>query len=573
MIFRAVGLVTLLGTLALIVLWWTAADESRAESRRRLASVTLPDLIPTSALHLHGDIKTLGFKADDEMIVDATGKSHASLSCDALCAALLASPDVTSVTIAAVNHLDGAPIGNPRRFRLRPRAECPVKPAAVIDGDDRLRAALVAIDQGSSIGESPADPRNRSALSSGPSLQTAWNLRLASRDCIVVDRILPHPDFTIVKGYENKFGPPTDAVTWNWTLRPLNVGIWRIQILDGQDRPVFRKSHAVTSMLAKPLFPSLVGFKDYATPVFGWARYEVSNDPPRTEFNTDLLLLQHTDLGNAIRAMLAPADTMDQVRKQIEAAVNDKSVDARDPAFALIDVWMRSLSAKRDPADLRLLTALIADPRVTQFQGMWKAVDALGADAAQLRRPILQRIARDSDKGEIVKPLAAQLPRLPNPPAVMFPEESALLNDPQKRLHAKGLIIAQAARGETTVALLLKIMRQHAERSSAARRGAPLASIPYEIEPVDAVQVALCRIGPAARAAVPELRGMTREGLFPASVLDDRNWKIMLARVGTPIEEIEKLHGLQMTQQAYEVSLRQRLANFNVNRDCAESSG
>jgi hypothetical protein len=384
---------------------------------------------------------------------------------------------------------------------------------------------------------------------------------------------LPHPDFTIVKSYENKFGPPVPAEKWNWTLMPLNVGIWRIQILDALDRPVFRKSHAVTLMLTKPLLPSIVGTKDYATPVFGWARDEVSNDPPRTQFDADLLLLQHTDLGDAIRAILASTDTMGKVREQVQAAVNDKSVDAHDPAFALVDVWMRSLSAKQGPADLRLLTALIADSRVTQFQGMWKAVDALGADAAQLRLPILQRIARDSDKGEIVRPLAAQLPRLPNPPVAMLPEESALLNDPQKRLHAKGLIIAQATRGEAAVALLLKIMRQHAERSSVARRGTPLASTPYEIEPIDAVQVALCRIGPAARAAVPELRRMSREGLFPTSFLADRNWKVMLARIGTPIEEIEKPQGLQTTQQEYEASLRHRLSHFNVNRDCAESWG
>lgn len=475
--------------------------------------------------------------------------------------------------MGAVNHFDGAPIGNPRRFRLRPRGECGVEPAAVMQGSDRLRAALVAIDQGSPIGEAPADPRNQSPLARGQSLQTAWSLRLASRDCIVVDRILPHPDFTIIKSYENRFGPPVEAKAWSWSLAPLNVGIARLQILDRHGQAVFRKTHAETMMLTKPLLPSIVGTKDYATPVFGWARDNFSNDPAGTEFDADMLLLRHTDLSNAIRAMLGPADTMDKVRLQLEAALNDNSLNARDPAFALVDVWMRSLSSHRIPADLRLLTQLIEDKRVTQFRGMWNAVDALGGDAAQLRLPILRRIARNSENGDVVAPLAAQLPRLPDPPAQMLPEEAALLNDPEKRLHAKGLIIAQAERGESAVPVLLKIMRQHAERSNLARRGAPLASIAYEIQPIDAAQVALCRIGAAAGAAVPDLKRMMNEGLFPANVLNDQNWKVMLARIGMPIDQIEKPHGLQMSQQAYEAWLRQRLSNFRISSDCRESWG
>jgi hypothetical protein len=311
----------------------------------------------------------------------------------------------------------------------------------------------------------------------------------------------------------------------------------------------------------------------------GWSREELANfQPGEWDWQKDdALLLEHTNLARGIE-LSALVGGKDAIAVNLRAAINDVTRPADDPAFGLADSWIRSLSrASLSDGDVELLIDLIEDDRVTTFQGMWHASRVLGPRVIELEGPIRKRIARDFERPEVVNPLSAQLISVTDQASSDLLAEGpgqadlAILQDPEKRLHARGLILRQSAYGVRSVPLLVKIMREHMERTRDARARSPGATIPSEIGPIDAAMVALCRLGPAAKSAVPDILGL-RESWLKQSFSQDLQWQFTLARIGVPLSSIRKPEGLtQMSQEGYEASLRRRLARFDVERDCKGS--
>lgn len=553
----------------LAILWWTAADISREASRRRYDESFLVDIIPKDPITLSGSVMIIGFVQDTEPVDDQDrderGKIRESRhGCNALCAALLATPGVTSVTVAGLEDDLEAPILKRKsRFRLVPRDQCQ-KPSVIPQAPDSMRSFRnrTAFGDRAMVVESMEQEIVNFRL-----LETQWRIRLSSTDCIVADRVDTVADFTILHTKPVKFGPRWQGWDWKWTREPLNVLTERLEILgrDGQTR--FRRSFTSTKMLVKPLLPSILGEQGsgFPLPVFGWARTTLRNFKAGEEFDFNLMLRTHTNAAEGLRIYTTTSNIAGQLRR----AIDDPSLPDADPIFALSETWMRSLTPEViKEEDQKLLIALIKDRRVKNFFGIWNATKALRDGSAILRRPILARIEADYSDAEIVKPLAAPLARLPKGDENDHADELYILNSPELRLYAGGLIIHQSEYGRAAVPLLLKIIREHATRWVAARQGQSNRMIADEIGPIDAAQVALCRIGPDAKEAVAELQQMTAQGLLSRNILDDRSWNFMLARLGAEINDIEKPRGLNISQERYSRNLRERLAAYDARRDC-----
>ncbi len=569
----------LIACAAILLHWWTLTDASREESRYRLAHSVAPDVIPSAPIALYGDIKVIGITGDSEPVDptdrDETGSVRAyRVGCDALCAALLAMPGVRSVTVVSVGVFKEAPLPDAGTlFRLVPRAECtgptvvPQNPDAFPDPADAAAAARL---EERAWGHRPDSARlQKAALLRRESLATEWRLRLSTRDCIVTELPIRYPDFTIAKYSYRRFNPVKFSNKWHWKIDPIEVTVARLEVADAAGRLRLRKTHASNLMIARPLHPFIVDV-NVILPIFGWARERLTFGAPLGDFDGRALLLKYTTL----KPTKITGQSIPLVKARLIELVGNRSAPASDPAFGLVDGWMQSLGlATVQDDDRKLLVDLIKDKRVTQFQSIDDAIVHFGGDLTVLHAPILRRIAADGANREVVQPLAAQLSRLPDRSPAIIALEDAILKDPKKRRYADGLIVQQADRGAAAVPLLVRIIREHAERSQIAREQAINNHPDQEIEPIAAARIALCRIGPAAIGAVDALREMMANDLLPERTLDDLNWKVMLARIGTPLHEITKPSSRrQITEAKFQERLGKNMVDFDVRRGCDVSS-
>ena len=559
-----------------IMLWIYAGSESRQTTEDRFKAALVEQVIPEQQIQLHGNIFLRGFRTDrapDESVEQERGNIRVfRFECDAKCAALLALPEVESVTIVG-----SGPTPRVTRFRLVNDDVCS-RPSIVPQAPDALRSLLPTRAEPDRP-ELDHHEKMQAGIVSARIIETSWRIRLSAGECILADQQIAEPDFTIEVRTERQPDGYLDPEDWKWTFDQRPLTDHQFEIRDGRGTVVLRRQFVIVPILARPIHPGFVASCGDLCAYLGWARTNLANyeSDERDRQNDAALLLEHTNLARGIELSILRVDA-GSIAASLRAALNDANRPFDDPAFGLVDSWMRSLNqASLTEADVELLVDLIGDDRVINFLGMWHVSRVLGPRVAELENPIRQRIARDFGRPEVVKPLSAQLDSVA---AQASPEVLAegpskadleILNDPEKRLHARGLIERQSAYGAGSVPLLMKIIREHMERTQDAREQSPEARISAEIGPIDAAMVALCRLGPEAKSAVPEilaLRGSWLNRYFTS----ERRWQLSLARIGVPLSSITKPEGLtRMTQEDYEEGLRRKLANFVANRDCKGS--
>ena len=562
--------------LAATISWLFAGTESRQATEDRFRAALVEQVFPKQQIQLHGNIVLKGFRIDGAS-VESFEQERGQIRqfrfvCDAVCAALLALPEVESVTIVGEGH-------KPRvtRFRLVDSAECS-RPSIIPKDPDALRSLLPR-----HVEHAGAKLNHREKMQAGivsaRKLDTLWRIRLSAGECIVADQQIAKPDFTIETRTETSPDGYLDPENWKWTFDQRPLTDHQLEIRNDVRSVILRRQFVAVPILARPIHPGFVASCGVLCGHLGWVRTTLANyEPDEWDWQKDnVLLLNHTNLARGMELSMLAVEA-GSIAASLRAALDDPSRPVADPAFGLADSWMRSLNqASVTDADVELLIDLIEDGRVTAFQGMWHASEVLGSRVTELENPIRQRIARDSKRPEVVKPLAAQLHRVTDQasPDVLAngPSEADLtiLKDPNKRMYARGLIERQAAFGARSVPILVKIMREHMERTRDARRDAPGVSIPAEIGPIDAAMVALCRLGPEANTAVPYVLAL-RGSWLNQHFTQDRQWQFTLARIGVPLDRIIKPEGLtRMTQKDYEASMRRKLARFDVDRDCRGS--
>lgn len=562
--------------IAVMIFWIFAGSESRQVTEDRFSAALVEQVFPEQQISMHGNIVLEGFRIDstpDESVEQERGNIKVfRFECDAKCAALLALPEVESVTIVG-----SGPTPRVTRFRLVDKAECS-RPSIVPQDPDALRSLLPRRAEPDRP-ELDHQEKMQAGIVSARSIETSWRMRLSAGECILADQQIVEPDFTIETRTETQPDGYLDPEDWKWTFDQRPLTDHQFEIRDGRGAVILRRQFVTVPILARPIHPGFVAPCGDLCAYLGWARTKLANYEPdeRDRQNDAALLLEHTNLARGIELSILAKESA-SIAASLRAALNDASRPADDPAFGLSDSWIRSLNQESlTEADVELLIDLIGDDRVTNFLGMWHASRVLGPRVTELENPIRQRITRDFERPEIVKPLAAQLLSVTDQasPEVLAqgPSEADLdiLNDPEKRLNARGLIVRQSAYGARSVPILVRIMREHMERTRDLRAQSPGARIPAEISPIDAAMVALCRLGPEAESAVPEILALHNSWLN-RHFTQDKQWQFSLARIGVPLARIVKPKGLTgMTQEEYEESLRRKLARFDVNRDCKGS--
>jgi len=536
--------------------FWLVPQSSIVTSKARLAQSVKPELIPSQPIGLSGNILLSDFsmtlaKQQPNTKFDREELAQRPYICNALCAALLATPGVTSVTVNSNNRAEegNTPLTpHARTFRVVPKSQCP-RPSVRPTTPDEL-----GLVRGGSSRE-----RIRQAVARP--LQAEWDVRLSTTDCIVAEPPRTEYDFIIRKHSYHAFEKESPGRP-HWSLRPLAVWVDRLDVTDGAGRMLLSKTSAWTRSLVAPLLIAPEGgLENFA---FQWGRKRLSNGNSRySSWNANQLLADHTTL----RTEVDFAKVMQASRDRLAHALADPSLPSSDPAFQLAGPWFHSLAGQEVTADDRALAArAIRDPRVT-VGGIWDAIKAMGDDAVELRQPMIERIA-------------ATDPSAPNPPrdigralsslppgifANLIETERAILADPTRRVLAPGLISRQADRGAAAVPMLLGILDYHL-REIAREKAQRNSGASDNMVPVDRVRMAFCLLGPEAASALPAIERLTAEGLVDSRIADGGDWHLMLARIGKPVGEIAKPKNRSGTAAQFHRNLQDRLDRFRPDR-------
>jgi hypothetical protein len=466
-----------------------------------------------------------------------------SRSCGPLCAALLFTPGVLSVTVNDVNEPADEDEVSSRAvtFRRVPRATCE---ASLIPGNDGYTGWPDTLE----------------------SVRQRWALRLSTSDCIVGEPPAASPELRIVASRIRSPLRRSGESESRYTVGGRPVSVERLEIFAPGGDLLLRRTEARASVAVRPLLILPEG--DMSTFAFGVATKPIG--PRHSDgLRAAAVLLEHTTLSLDGDTGELPSE----IRSRLRAVVADASVPKEDAAFRLVRPFFDAMSRSGvEPSDVALVRGLIADPRVGDFGGIHQAIAALGPNGGVLRDAIVARI-RSADPGTS-SGVALLGSALASMPAGIFAEasadESALLRDVERRGMARGLIVRQADRGGAAASPLADMIAEHLSLAKAAREDrSRRTGFRDNMDVVHAARDGLCRIGRAGSSVLAFLDALDEQGLVPPMLRDDRAWQFMLARLGKPIETIGKPDNLSGDQPAFHARLRARLAGYRGVRDCS----
>ena len=529
-------------------LFWSLPISGNAATRAWYLAEGADDVLPTAPIVLRGDVRldarTLLAERDrPTRHDDGPPPDYAKERCSALCAALLFTEGVTSVT-TQYQSTDARGVQPVSRravtFRLVPRDRCAKSIEPSFKHDSFGSGTLQALKDG-------------------------WMLRLSTTDCIVAGPPVAEADVVVVA---SRFVTPLPATlrSRRWTIGPRPVSVERLELFNRAGRVLLRHTVARARRLVQPLLIAPEGSPenfhfDLASKPVG-RRYE--------QFDAVSLLAAHTSLD--VRA--EDDDLADRARRRLTELLDDPAALAADPGFALVERFLKAMAEEgAPPDDVALLVRLIGDDRVTRFDGVWNVVKPLGPRLERLRGPIVARLRRaDPAREASLHALGDVLDALPAGAfATLRREEAELIADANRHRFAGAIIGRQADRGAAAVPLVTRILDVQVRRLAALMADGPahanLAAKESARAGIAGVRVALCRLGPDASGALPAIEALERERLF-GRFSDDRDWQLTLARLGRPVEAIPKPPNLSGTEATFHAHLRRRLANFDPAREC-----
>lgn len=572
-----------------ILVMWQIPQAAIADAEQSFDAATMDkNIIPADRVTLSGDIKLSVPRLDDELLnaeeIERLREEHkAALNsevetrpadcgqdcqnarrvpkyedyvdkkrqvaweCDALCAALLATPGVKSVTIDA--HADAQkriPLTEKARtFRMLPKAQCPKE--------------TVTLKNPGSLNVQRSQTGTGKGLYPTMSLQAEWDIRLSSTHCVMSYPPVTAHDYTI-EHYEDRWSKSSDDEYYSPSAR-----IRKLLISDRKDQIILRKNLVSMYIPVAPLLLDTFQRTTEESPV-QFATNVRSNGTPHEELNPADLLAKHSNLyvGGVDAGLVA------SLREQIVRLEANKSIPNTDPGFQLLEPWFTSFKAdgaEVSKADVDLIIRLIGDERITEYRGLHNVLKKIGPDAIQFRDPIGRRMVSAKPGMKWTKYLASHYTQMP--PGSMqatTANENVILNDPERRMYAGALILRQMDKGPASVPIFLEIIKTHAKKLKSPNRKRYFDD--DHILPIDASRMALCHLGMQGKAALPEIRRMMAEGLVTAKQMGDGDWNFMLARIGMPIDEIRKPPTLSGTEKQYRARIAANVKNFKPDQDC-----
>jgi hypothetical protein len=500
---------------ATLALFWAIPQPGFTRAGDTLAGLKNPDIQASAPIELKGDIL---------LARPFEGR------CDALCAALLKTPGITSVRVQTLR-------GHSNTYRIVPDTT-PGKQSTVIGHGLLEERRYDASD--------PLAPQR--------ALEAEWNLMMSEGKVLLQGDDAPEPDFTIAieDGPAVPDAKPRSRQV-DWSLEPSAPYRKALTITDAGDQVLMRQS--ILSIFA-PMAPLLIepsgGIENFR---FGWARQRLGDGKMYAEVPVDRLLLDHTSVSRGVDMEAAKTRT----REELARALDDPHRAVSDPAFALANQWMDSFRANDQPlgeSDRHLLVRILEDARVRSSDGLWAIIKQVDGDSADLRRLAARRYLAATDKKEARDWINALAGLPAGAYADPLPEEREILADPAVSRFATGLIRRQGDRGVDAVPDLLRLLREYSIYDPGKYGFSDLTAA------TNAVRSGFRRIGPAASFARSEIEHLLiSPGLkYRYKTLGQEEWDTLLVVLGKPVETLTKPENRSGTDARYRERVAQQAA-------------
>ena len=455
------------------------------------------DVVPPNRVVIGGNVLLNNNLTPTEYIA---GKS--SVPCAALCAALLDTPGVGTVTIAGTD-FRGNPL-KPTSYRLVPKGEgisnamAPTSPEKILE---YLPEKPVSRGQGYAEAVIAARMARENAITAH------WGLRLASEVTLVMVPSPQHHDLTIPITYPIKQGYH-------------GVSVKQAEVRDREGRVLLRRQHVTAEVVFVPL---LVMPYDMPKAKWGLARSEIETSDRLGNTMPITILFDETTLARPPE----PGDAVTGMRERLAAAVMQPGAPAD---LSLAAPWIATINWQSiNAADFELLGKLIADARVTDLERLYQ--NAGTSVHAELRGAIVARMLNPATSPGLRRHLDSLLQFMPPGTfAVSTPDELALLRDQSLRLNAPGLVQRLADQGQAGVPELVRILQEDVRVEPWAKREDILRGI----------RRALIRLGPDAASALPAVIELfdRRDTPLAQNSKDGDFWRVAMVRMGRPIEDV-----------------------------------
>lgn len=482
-----------------VLLGWLLAQPGAVAGHVAFAHANLPEVHPSSPVKLQGNVRL-------ELPGMPSGKHDATHVCAALCAALLDTPGVESVTVAETGRSARAAS---LIFRLLPRtgdrsqSVLPVEPESILDDLPR-----------------PSEPQSIDDLDfsrtrrkrEGQALAASWAVRLASKQKLVSETGDIQPDQTV---------RITQSRSTRW-----GVSVSRVEILDRDGKALMRRSIVTGSALSAPFrFAGDGGVQNYHVVV---SRDRLANGPVYPPLNPIAELFRNSSLARPNLSSEAISQLLDRLR----AAAANPALSADDPDLALAALWLPTIDWQHSiPHDqLAVLASVIADPRIPIPAKLYDGYES--KVAPELRGALAARIVSPSTPDHTRAQLALLLSRMPPGTfETMSANEQAFLHSSQLRPDVYPMIVRLADMGEPAIPELLRILESDQTLEPAYRRRSILR----------AVALGFATLGSKAHDALPQVESLLRAGSSEIiEFREDRElWNLALARMGKPIDRFE----------------------------------
>lgn len=490
------------------------------------------DVVPHDPVALKGDILL-----DDDETRRIAPRSKGYMPCAALCAALLDTPGVGTVSIAH----DSAPTS----YRLMPKAASEAAPKGAAYG--RAGARPIGLESPEKIllylPEKPASGEGRDFQAQAAARKAQegaiiahWGLRLANDVTLSVVSPPRQHDLTITM---------TDTHNGFHDLAVRNV-----DVRDAHGRVLARRQRVTATRLVMPLRFELHRPFDIAR--WRLARTELATNDRLNGVNSITALFNDTTLARPAEPREVPAASM---RDRLAAAVMEPGAPAD---LSLADAWLATISDWRSISDrdVELLGKLIADPRVIELPHLYDG-GGIYSVRPELRGAIVARLLNPATSPQLrdrLDDLVRFMP--PGTFAVSTPDEVALLHNQLLRLKAPGLVRRLADQGKAGVPELLRILQEDARVEPWLVRQRVLA----------AVRRAFVRLGPDAASALPVVIDLFDEPHSPLGSDEKRAWRIAMIRMGRPIEDVPFPPGSTDQERAHLMRFVERIDTTDDSR-------
>ncbi|MBM3787762.1 MAG: hypothetical protein FJW30_25695 [Acidobacteria bacterium] len=427
-----------------LLLGWAAPQPWRRSELQEFRSANLPDVLPASPVLLAGDIR-----------LDLPWRSYPKIDpdkCHALCAAVLDTPGVRSVTIAYHEGDHGTKARpNPVSFRLLPRNTGLSRGASLSKPEEILDQMPAMPSEAGSIDDQVREHQAREAKRQRDRQLVAigWGLRLAARQKLIREQAEESPDMVVRITDEHHKGGSALRVS-------------RVEVLDRRGKALLRRSFVAGNPLAAPLrYTGSGGLDNFRVHL---SRERVSSGPEYPELRPITELFLHSSLA---RPKLDP-EAVGMALERLRSAAENPAHGTDNADLALAEAWIPTIdwSKPLSASQLTALGAVIADGRIPLPKELFSyPAGATSMVARELRGPLATRILNPETTSASRTDLAKLLARMPPGTfQTLLAGEETILRSQELREHAYPLIARLADRGEAAIPALCTILKEDTGR-------------------------------------------------------------------------------------------------------------